>query len=542
MIADPKMIVRMSSSLYAQSPPSIGAHLLCLVLSTIWLGALFYPAGPAVAQRREMRLSLREATAFALQGNLDIQIAGLNPRIREAQITEEKGIFDVEARASLLASDARLLETSTTFLDKIIPNGLAGQDDSQQQELTVGVAQLTPYGGAYEVRLSETHLETSRRVVGNVLRLGERVETYTGGVELRATQPFLRNFGSTVTQNRILIAQNNLTISQEDFRQQVIVVTSGVQQTYWDLVFRRQDLAVRLQQLALAERLLDQIRRQVAVGTLAPIEVLQAETNIARTKERILVGQNTVRSAEDRLKRVMNFSLTGELADVELLPVDAPAYTTPALDQDVQIQQSLEHRPELIQAKIALENQHINLVFDKNQTLPTLDLTASLRFNGLDDSFGGSIEEFELDKRYRWDVGVVFRYPLANRRAKGRLEQSRLAIRQQLLRIKNLEENIIAEVRAAVRDALTNAQRVQATRAASRLAEKQLEAEEKKLQVGLATVFTVLQFQEDLAVERSNEINALTDYLKAIVRLEEVKGTLLQAYDIILQADGPRLQ
>jgi outer membrane protein TolC len=489
-----------------------------------------------------MRLSLREATAFALQGNLDIQIAGLNPRIREAQITEEKGIFDVEARASLLASDARLLETSTTFLDRIIPNGLAGQDDSQQQELTVGVAQLTPSGGSYEVRLSETHLETSRRVVGNVLRLGERVETYTGGVELRATQPLLRNFGSTVTQNRILIAQNNLTISQEDFRQQIMVVTSGVQQTYWDLVFRRQDLEVRLQQLALAERLLDQIRRQVAVGTLAPIEVLQAETNIARTKERIIVGQNTVRSAEDRLKRVMNFSLTSELADVELLPVDAPAYTAPVLDQDVQIQQALGHRPELMQAKIALENQHINLVFDKNQTLPTLDLTASLRFNGLDDTIGGSIEEFELDKRYRWDVGVVFRYPLANRRAKGRLEQSRLAIRQQLLRIKNLEQNIIAEVRAAVRDALTNAQRVQATRAASRLAEKQLEAEEKKLQVGLATVFTVLQFQEDLAVERSNEINALTDYLKAIVRLEEVKGTLLQAYDIILQTDGPRLQ
>jgi outer membrane protein TolC len=307
-------------------------------------------------------------------------------------------------------------------------------------------------------------------------------------------------------------------------------------------VFRRQDLEVRLQQLALAERLLDQIRRQVAVGTLAPIEVLQAETNIARTKERILVGQNTVRSAEDRLKRVMNFSLTGEFADVELLPVDAPAYTAPALDQDIQIQQALGHRPELMQAKIALENQHINLVFDKNQTLPTLDLTASLRFNGLDDSVGGSVEEFELDKRYRWDVGVVFRYPLANRRAKGRLEQSRLAIRQQLLRIKNLEQNIIAEVRAAVRDALTNAQRVQATRAASRLAEKQLEAEEKKLQVGLATVFTVLQFQEDLAIERSNEINALTDYLKAIVRLEEVKGTLLQAYDILLQTDGPRLQ
>jgi outer membrane protein TolC len=254
------------------------------------------------------------------------------------------------------------------------------------------------------------------------------------------------------------------------------------------------------------------------------------------------VAQNAVRNAEDRLKRVMNFSLTGELADVEILPIDSPEYTAPTLDQDVQIQQALEHRPELHQAKTVLENQHITLVFDKNQTLPTLDLAASLRFNGIDDSLGESFGEFDLGKRYRWEAGLVFRYPFENRRAKGRLEQSRLAVRQQILRIKNLEENVIVEVRAAVRDVLTSAQRVQATRAASRLAEKQLEAEEKKLQVGLSTVFVTLQFQDDLAVERSNEISALTDYLKALVRLEEVKGTLLQTYAIVLQSDGPRLQ
>src|SRR4029453_15220707 len=198
--------------------------------------------------------------------------------------------------------------------------------------------------------------------------------------------------------------------------------------------------------------------------------------------------------------------------------------------------------PDLVEARLTLENQNITLVVDKNQVLPALDLEATLRFNGLNDNFGGSFDEFDLQKRYSWGVGGVFRYPLANRRAKSRLQQSGLGIRQQLLRIKNLEEDIIAQVRLAARDVLTNAQRVQASRAASRLAEKQLEAEEKKLQGGLATVFTVLDFQEDLAVERSNEINSLTEYLKSLVRLEESKGTLLQSYNIVLQADGPRLQ
>jgi outer membrane protein TolC len=139
-------------------------------------------------------------------------------------------------------------------------------------------------------------------------------------------------------------------------------------------------------------------------------------------------------------------------------------------------------------------------------------------------------------------VGVTLRYPLQNRQAKGRVQQSQLAIRQQMLRIKDLEESIMAEVRNSFRDMLTNSQRVQATRISGRLATKQLEAEEKKLQVGLATVFTTLQFQDVLSVERSNGINALTEYLKAIIRLEESKSTLLQSYNIILEPAGPRLQ
>ena len=111
-----------------------------------------------------------------------------------------------------------------------------------------------------------------------------------------------------------------------------------------------------------------------------------------------------------------------------------------------------------------------------------------------------------------------------------------------MLRIKDMEEEIVREVRAAVRDVLTHAQRVRASQVSSQLAQKQLEAEEKKLQVGLSTVFTVLDFQEDLSVERSKEINALTDYLQALIHLEAVKNTLLSSFNITLQPEGPRLQ
>jgi outer membrane protein TolC len=490
-----------------------------------------------------MQLSLREATAFALQANLDIQIAGLTPRIREAQVTEAQGIFDVEAKAELVALEDSLLKMSSTFSDQPRVNDLVGQDTSKQQKLSVGIEQLTPYGGTYGIEVSERHEDTKSRQLAKVKRglaPNDVVTYFESAVELKVTQPLLKNFGSYVTKNQIYIAQNNLTSAEEDFLRQIITSTSAVQQIYWDLVFRRQDLVVRQQQLDLTQRLLEQVRRQVEVGTLAPIEVVQTEADIARVKEQIIVAENARQDTEDRLKRLMQFSLIGAFADVELLPTDTPTYTPPVLNQEAEVVQALASRHDLVQAKLALENQHIQLVFNQNQTLPTLDLEGTLRFNGFDDNFTGGFEQLSLGRR-NWEVGLVFRHPLANRTAKSRVEQSRLAIRQQVLRIKDLEERIMEDVRGAARGVLASAQLVQASRAARRLAEKQLEAEEKKLRVGLSTVFFVLQFQQDLGDERSNEIRALTQYLKSLIRLEEAKDTLLQSYNIVVSPQGPRL-
>ena len=249
-----------------------------VLIGSFVLSYALVPTATVQAQRREMPLTLREATAFALQGNLEIQIAGLNPPIRDAQITEREGIFDLNTRATLRATDTRTLDTTTTFLNRV-NDQLVGQDDSQQQRLTLGVAQLTPYGGTYDVELAETHLETSRRTTGSERKAARenralafpypfrpRNEYYTGEATLRATQPLLKNFGSEVTKTQILIAQNNLTISKEDFRRQVITITSRVQQAYWDLVeeLLRQDelLFLHLQILAAED--------EIPVGLLDP--------------------------------------------------------------------------------------------------------------------------------------------------------------------------------------------------------------------------------------------------------------------------------
>ena len=386
----------------------------------VWMavaGFAGWLAPPAQAQQREMELSLREATAFALQGNLNIQIAGLEPRIREAQVAAEESIFDVQLHASATASNSRLLSTSPFFQEFI--NESVAQDNTQEQSVGFGLSRLNPWGGTYGVELLENRVDSTRRVPFPPDTPPERQPPLrnvfnTAELQLKLSQPLLKNFGSAVTNNRIVVAQNNLAMSRQGFGGRVIAVTSQVQQAYWDLVFRRQDLEVRRQQRALAEQLLDQIRKQVAVGTLAPIEVLQAETEIARVEEGILVAENTLRATEDQLKRIMNFSLLGELADVVLLPVDTPAYDARTLDQEDQIRQALEHRGDLVQAKLALENQRVTLVFSENQALPILDLETSLRINGISKNFRDQFDEFDPGKRYRWDVSLQFSQPLGN--------------------------------------------------------------------------------------------------------------------------------
>ena len=325
--------------------PMVAAVRSLLVLTIVaCLSHAGWLAAPAQAQQREMELSLREATAFALQGNLNIQIAGLEPRIREAQVAVEEGIFDIQLHASATVSDSRLLSTSPFFQEFI--NESVAQDNTQEQAIRFGLSRLNRWGGTYGVELSESRVDSTRRVpfppdTPPELQPPLRNAFNTAELQVKVIQPLLKNFGSTITENRIVIAQNNLSVSQEDFRQRITEVTAKIQRAYWDLVFRRQDLEVRRQQRALAEQLLDQIRKQVAVGTLAPIEVLQAETEIARVEERILVAENTLRATEDRLKRIMNFSLLGELADVVLLPVDTPTYDARTINQEEQIRQAL---------------------------------------------------------------------------------------------------------------------------------------------------------------------------------------------------------
>ena len=218
------------------------------------------------------------------------------------------------------------------------------------------------------------------------------------------------------------------------------------------------------------------------------------------------------------------------------------------------IKDTLLNRPDYLGKKKELENKNILVKFRENQLYPTVDLFGTMGLNGLSGDaitvnsgtfqgrskyggdYGTALSDSLTGKFYNWEVGIKLSYPLGNRSAKAQLSASRLEKAQLILSIKDLEKSIIVEVREAVRQLKTDLKRINATRIARKLAEEKLKAEEKKFEVGLSTSFSVLEFQEDLAEEQSNEIKALIDFKKSKIRLRQVMATTLKENDIKLKS------
>ena len=369
---------------------------------------------------------------------------------------------------------------------------------------------------------------------------------YSSDLALTVTQPLLKDFGIDLNKREIYIAANDQKISDHQFTEKVINTLTEAENIYWDLVFSIEDLKVKETSLQRARDLERQVKAQVDVGTLAELEILQAKSEVASRDEQLLNAKNLIEDNEDNLKSILNLPFDSEDGLKKIIPADSPVFDPGKEDPlDEALKIALTQRPDLLAKKMELGNRNIETKYNENQMLPTLDLVTSLGLNGLsgDSGSGASKVEGAYDKALSeafstdfrlWQFGINLSYPLGNRAAKSRLAAKRLEVAQLLLDIKDLEKNIVVEVREAHRQIETDIKRVQATRVAQKLAEEKLNAEEKKFEVGLSTSFNVLEFQEDLAEEQSNAIKAIIDYNKSRSRLNQVIARTLEAHDIKL--------
>ncbi len=505
---------------------------------TALVGGLLLGLVPLMAQTPRS-LSLEDCILIALKNNLGIQSAVLSPRLAETQVAWAREKFS--PRLSFGHSRQSNSSASYSFIEA------AEKFTSRYNDFSASVWQAIPTGGALSVSLSSYKSESNR----SFQTINPR---YGSTLSFTFSQPLLRNFGPKMSRREIILSLNNRDISESHLRSVLLDTIFSVEQAYWNLIYAIENLKVMQQSLELAEDLLSKNRREVEVGMVAPIEVLSAEAEVATREADILQAEIAVTNSEDLLKTIINLGAEEGEPPVHLQPLDKPSQEAAGISLDEALRTALASRPDLQMARIGLKNKEINVAYAKNQTLPDLNLYTSYWSPGIsgtqllyqDDNpltgvvvgrvpggAGAALSDAIGLKYSNWQVGLQVSFPVSIFTSRAQYEVSKISYEQAMVDLANLEQRVFLEIRTAVRAVEINYKRVLGYRAARELAQKKLEAEEKKLKVGLTTNYVVLQYQRDLANAKTAELKALIEYNLTLAYLDKSLGTSIKNRNIV---------
>jgi outer membrane protein TolC len=496
-----------------------------LLLAPAWGGE---PPEQAPAERREA-ISLNDAVLRALQSNLDITISRQTKESRLTDIIFEQAKFDpmLSFNGQYNRSISPLNRPVFGFSGNVLST--IQNFDQNQAQITFDMTQNLLTGANYDLNFSPSRTF----VAGNPGFLFN--PGYQSGLVLTLTQPLLRNFGTDVNRTFIQVAQNTAKIEEHVFFDRILQVISTVEQNFWELVFANENLKVTQAALKAAEALLASNRAKAKAGVMAIVDVLQAEAAVASRIEQVLIAEKAIQDQEDQVRRLLNPSEEELRKDMRLVPVDQPTKNLEAISLEEAIDTAIERRPEVLQARKNIETSDLNTKFAKNQLLPNLAFQGTGGLAGLGKGVGDMFDRNFGGDFYNYGAGVVLSYPLGNRSAWSQYNKRQLEARNAKASLQSVRQQVIVSVREAVRRVQTDFKRIETTRSARIMAEKQLQAEQERLNVGLSTTRFVLDFQRDLATARGSELRAIVDYNKSLSNLARNKGTTLERYRIEVQ-------
>jgi len=489
-------------------------------------------------QERELRLTLDECIATALRNNLSVAVEIRNPELSEISVSSAKEKFMPQLGFGY--GNQHTNNPSISFLEA------ADQVSADFIDYQLEVRQEIPTGGRFSVNLYSYKSDSNQ--------LFQTINPrYGSSLSFNFSQPLLKNFGFKTSRKEIIVAQNNFDISEAKFKSILLDTIYSVEEAYWNLAYNIANLEVRKQSLDLAQDLLAKNKREVEVGTLAPIEVLTAEAEVATRKADILQAEVQVRNSEDSLKTIINLGAEKKDMQAPVIPTDRPTYEEYKITIDEALRKGMENRPDLQEIRLDLKNKDLEVGYAKNQLLPELNLSASYWSPGLsgsrilyenNDPLSGNVvgvipgkasdalnDAFSF-KYNNWYVGFTLTIPTNTLFSRAQLAEARVNLEKRQLELQDKEQSVFLEIRNAVRTVQTNFERIKAYNIARELAERKLDAEEKKLKVGLTTNYIVLQHQRDLATARSDELRAIADYILSLAALEKAMGTTLTARNI----------
>jgi outer membrane protein TolC len=539
----------------------------------------------------KLRLSVEEAIALALENNLDIAVARFGPAYAQTDILRTRsggagrgvqGAFQSSALfAGALGGGVSAGGGAggggaggATGGGSAVNLGNAGSFDPVAgfsfgwdrrttplgTKAVTGVPYLTSQNSGYQGYFTQSFqtgtsytlfLSGSRSTSTSLTALFNPQVTSSFGVGIN--QPLLNGFGYRANARFIRLAKNSANIADSVFRQQVITTVTQVLNLYYDLVYFRENVRVAEGSLALAQKTLNDNQRQVEIGTLAPIEVVRAESEVAARQQDLIVAQTGFQQQQELIRTALSKQVDKELAAAEIDPTDQlpepKPEDVPPLDAALSL--AAKNRPEIEQADLNLAGQEITVKANRNGLLPSLNFFATYIGQGLSGNScglggpaptcvqdlvpGGSSQALSQTFQGQfpdYSFGLSLSFPIRNRSAQADAARALLEERQLRTQLQKTKNQVAQEVRNA-EIALTQAKaQIEAARKAVTLARQTLDAEQKKFQLGESTVFLVIQAQRDLVAAEVRNVLARAVYAKALMQFAQATGTTLEKHNV----------
>jgi len=462
-------------------------------------------------------LTLEDCIARALQKNFDLKIESFSTDI---------------AREALNVANAGFEPTFNASFQRVStqdPPALGGTR-TDTGDTRIGISQLIPTGAQLSVSTSLDRNSGSFISNGTVVSTSLFNPVYGSDVALTVTQPLLRGAGFTV--NRAQIERNRLgvAIARLNFKSRVLQVVHDTEAAYYNLVFAREQLVVKQHSLELADRLYEENKTRKLTGVATDLDVLSAEVGIANARNGVVLAEQSVRNSEDALLALIGqFEFDTEIGTVALLPFQEPS---PSFDLSYKL--ARDNQPDYLATQTAIKQLELDATTAKNSALPTLNVGGTLGYNGADRTYGRAIDNLPNGDGRNWELDLTLSVPWGLHADRARYRSAIASLHQQETHLRQLEQNLLVQVRSAVRAVETNQQSVEINTKGTEFATRQYELELARFKAGLSTSRQVLQTQDDLETARVNELLARVNLRIANANLRQLESSSLERYHINL--------
>jgi outer membrane protein TolC len=498
---------------------------------------------PGPTLHGQLALALQEAIAMGIENNLDVQIARFEPLIASEEAIAAWGYYDPQ-----LFGDYGYAHRELPVASSLQQNSILLEKEYSGSAGILG--EIPKLGWGYRIDYTGDRLETTSSIA-------DLSPGYSTGLTATVTLPFLKDF--LWNQPWLLVQTTGIEegAALERFRENLMDTVEGIENSYWNLVATEERLRVANKSLEANLTLLDQTKAQYDVGVVSRVEVVEAEAGVAEREVNRIREENFYRAAQDRLiDLVLGPNLTPD-STLEIQPTTIPDVVQYDVDPEAATAKAYANRPELAAAQADVESRTLELKFAKNQRLPQVDAIGTYGYNGiagrtnpapgvfgaprqpvvgLGKKYGDADDDFfEGDGARSWSFGGIFSIPLGNVTARAQARRAELELRRANTLVRREEQNIVLEVRDAIRNLLSAREGIEAAERRRLAAEEQFRAESIRLEHGESTPFDVLQREEDLVDAESQKIAALQIYRDSVAALDRAQGTILRDRNVVVE-------